>query len=61
GLGVKSSVYDYLFKGLLKVGKKADAVSISKGFLRSIQESEGGEEYQDQAGIIQYYLSFLES
>ena len=61
GLGVKSSVYDYLFKGLLKVGKKADAISISKGFLRSIQESEGGEEYQDQAGIIQYYLSFLES
>ncbi|RLB15769.1 MAG: hypothetical protein DRG82_10770 [Deltaproteobacteria bacterium] len=58
-LSVKSAIYDYLFKKLLKVGEKREAVFISEGFLAGIRESGEREEYEDQAGIIQYYLGFL--
>jgi hypothetical protein len=58
-LPAQSGIYDYLFRKLVKAGEKREALRISERLLADIRESRENDEYQDQAGIVQYYLSYL--
>ncbi len=59
GLPVRSKIYDYFFRKLTGAGRIDDAEVVSENLLSAIQEAREGDDYREQAPLIQFYLSCL--
>ncbi|MBW1780136.1 MAG: radical SAM protein [Deltaproteobacteria bacterium] len=59
GLAVRSKIYDYFFRRLTGAGRMKDARLVSENLLSAIQEGKEGDDYREQAPLIQFYLNCL--